>query len=261
MSIGMRIAEPTALEALLRRDRVILVVGLIGVIALSWIWIVAGAGTGMDALEMTRASKPIGLSPGAAIDSTGDGMSGMPMAMVQLVDWTTEYALLMFAMWWVMMVAMMLPSASPMLLLFARVNRKEKSKGNIFVPTGNFAAGYLAVWGAFSAIATALQWSLEHIGLLSSMMVSTNAALGGLLLIAAGIWQLTPIKQACLRHCRSPIAFLSEHWHSGRSGAFRMGLEHGAYCLGCCVGPLFSIHCFWPHRFQVCKRAVLVSSL
>ena len=129
-----------------------------------------------------------------------------------------------------------------MLLLFALINRKQRSRGRPFVPTGVFAAGYLIVWGLFSVIATLLQWALEGTGLLSSMMVSTSALLGGCLLLAAGAWQLTPIKQACLRHCRSPIAFLSGNWRNGRGGAFLMGVRHGVYCLGCCgfiMGLLF----------------------
>ncbi len=97
-----------------------------------------------------------------------------------------------------------------------------------------FAAGYLAVWAGFSAAAVALQWGLEGRGLLSGMMATTTAWMGAAILIAAGLWQLAPIKHACLRQCRSPVRFLAEHWRAGSGGAFRMGLVHGAYCLGCC---------------------------
>ena len=193
----MKTPESTALETVVKQDRTILVAGLLAVIALSWLWLLLGAGMEMDAFEMTRQSEPV------------VALSVMPSPMIQFVEWTFGYALLMVFMWWVMMVAMMLPSASPMLLLFAIINRKQRSRGRPFVPTGVFAAGYLIVWGLFSVIATLLQWALEGTGLLSSMMVSTSALLGGCLLLAAGAWQLTPIKQACLRHCRSPIAFLS----------------------------------------------------
>ena len=133
-----------------------------------------------------------------------------------------------------MMAAMMLPSAAPILLLFARINRKEKSAGRPFIPTGIFAAGYLVAWGAFSALATGLQWALERLGMLSPMMVTTSYWLGGAILLTAGVWQLTPIKGICLRHCRSPMGFLVQSWRPGRSGALRMGLEHGSFCLGCC---------------------------
>ena len=97
-----------------------------------------------------------------------------------------------------------------------------------------FAAGYLLVWGSFSAIATVLQWSLESARLLSPMLETTSRWLGAGILIAAGLWQLTPLKAMCLRHCRTPLGFLIGHWRAGPLGALRMGLEHGAYCLGCC---------------------------
>jgi predicted metal-binding membrane protein len=165
--------------------------------------------------------------------------------------WTLGYAGLMFAMWWVMMAAMMLPSAAPILLLFARVNRAERSGHRPYVPTGIFAAGYLTAWGGFSALATGLQRALEQLGLLSPMMTTSSYWLGGAILIAAGMWQLTPVKRICLRHCRSPIGFLAQSWRPGRLGAFGMGLEHGTYCLGCCwflMGLLFFggvMNLFW----------------
>ncbi len=156
------------------------------------------------------------------------------MAVMQPIAWSAGYAVLMFFMWWIMMLAMMLPSAAPMILLYAAVNRKAQERGAPFVPTGVFALGYLGAWGGFSLLAVALQWAFERSALLSSMMVSTSIVLGGLLLIAAGVWQLTPLKHACLKHCRSPLHFLSHHWRKGRWGAIRMGVEHGAFCLGCC---------------------------
>jgi predicted metal-binding membrane protein len=129
---------------------------------------------------------------------------------------------------------MMLPSASPMILLFARFNRSQREKGAPYVPTAIFALGYLLVWAAFSLVAVTAQWSLEGSGLLSSMMASTSVILGAALLIAAGVYQLTPLKYACLKHCRSPLFFISHHWRPGDWGALRMGLEHGAFCTGCC---------------------------
>jgi hypothetical protein len=150
-----------------------------------------------------------------------------------------------------MMAAMMFPSAAPILLLFARINRNQKAGGHPFVPTGIFAAGYLVAWGGFSALASGLQWELEQLGLLSPMMATTSYWLGSAILLAAGVWQLTPIKSICLRHCRSPMGFLVQSWRPGRLGAFRMGLEHGSYCLGCCwflMGLLFFggiMNLFW----------------
>jgi len=226
--------DTTTFEATLKRDRMVLFAGLLTVIAVAWVWLLLGAGMNMTAFEMTGMSKSVGLS--------STEMLVMPVEMSQTAIWDASYALLMFTMWWVMMVAMMLPSAAPMLLLFARLNRKEQDRGRPFTSTGIFAIGYVVVWGVFSAAASALQWLLESSGLLSSMMVATNATFGGILLVAAGMWQLTPIKQACLRHCRSPISFISQNWRSGHAGAIHMGLKHGAYCLGCCwflMGLLF----------------------
>ena len=213
----MTVTEATVLEAVLRRDRWVVVAALVAVILVAWMWIVLGAGTGMNAVAMTQMA----------------GMPDMDMMMERAV-WTPAYATLIFAMWWVMMVAMMLPSAAPILLIFSRVGRRERLARRPDVSIGVFAAGYLAVWAAFSALAVLLQWWLERSGLLSSMMSTTTAWLGAMILIAAGLWQLTPIKHACLRQCRSPVSFLAAHWRPGNSGAFRMGLTHGAYCVGCC---------------------------
>ena len=223
------------LESVLRRDRLVVVIALVAVIVLSWVYVLAGAGMGMSAFEMTRMTQPVGV-----IDSTQPSVQGMSMGGTAVGGtmvtgaWTVGYAVVIFFMWWGMMFGMMLPSAAPLLLLFARMMRKEKDKGAPYVPTGVFALGYVIMWAAFSAIATGAQWGLEASGLLSGIMVGTSAVLGAGLLIAAGVWQLTPWKNACLRHCRSPIGFLSAHWRPGRTGAFKMGLVHGAFCLGCC---------------------------
>lgn len=166
------------------------------------------------------------------------GMNEMMAApisdMAHLKPWTTVDAALMFLMWTVMMIGMMVPSVSPTILLYARVFQKRAKNERVFVPTGAFLGGYLTIWTGFSAVATLLQWGLEQAALLSPMMVSTSPLLGGLILIAAGIYQLTPYKSACLQHCRSPVDFLSNNWRSGTWGALIMGLEHGIYCLGCC---------------------------
>jgi predicted metal-binding membrane protein len=129
-----------------------------------------------------------------------------------------------------------------MTLVYAAVARKAAREGTVLAPTAVFVLGYVAMWTGFSAGATAAQWGLERAALLSPMLVTTSPTLGAALLIGAGIYQLTPFKNACLEHCRSPAYFISEHWRPGASGAFRMGLVHGAYCLGCCwilMGLLF----------------------
>jgi predicted metal-binding membrane protein len=189
----------------------------------------------MSAIDMTRMvyGDHSVMKPGASMSAT----------------WDFAYWLLMFSMWWVMMAAMMLPSATPTILLAAALNRKANPTSAPFGETNRFALGYLLAWGGFSLIATIAQWSLEHSGLLSGMtMTTTRPWLGGGLLIATAAWQFTPMKQACLRHCRSPIEFLVAR--RGRSG-FATGLEHGAWCLGCCwflMGLLFVggvMNLFW----------------
>ena len=144
-------------------------------------------------------------------------------------------AAVMFLMWWVMMIGMMLPSALPMTLTFATVNRRRRELGTPYVPTAVFVAGYVLAWGAFSLAATGLQWGLERAALMTPIMRTSSPLLGGLLFVAVGLYQLTPLKHACLRRCRSPLAFVLERWHDGTAGALRMGVEHGAYCLGCCA--------------------------
>jgi predicted metal-binding membrane protein len=141
----------------------------------------------------------------------------------------------MFLMWWVMMIGMMLPSALPMTLTFATVNQRRRELGTPYVPTAVFVAGYVLAWGAFSLAATGLQWGLERVALVTPMMRTSSPLAGGLLFVAVGLYQLTPLKHACLRRCRSPLAFVLERWHDGTAGALRMGVEHGAYCLGCCA--------------------------
>jgi len=195
----------------LRRDQLLVITSLALIIALSWAYILTGAGVNMAAI------------------SGSDKMSGVMLARP---TWDAGYAALMLFMWWVMMLAMMLPSAAPTILLFMAIN--DRSEDGSRLAGAAFVLGYAVVWAGFSAAATILQWSLEKAALLTLAMASSSLLLGGGLLIAAGIWQLTPLKHACLRHCRSPIHFLAHGWREGTNGAFRMGLEHGAFCLGCC---------------------------
>src|SRR5439155_13903465 len=149
-------------------------------------------------------------------------------------SWSATTLVPLFLMWTEMMVAMMTPSAAPMILTFATVNRKRREQERPFVPTGMFLSGYLVVWTLFSAIAAVAQWILHSTALLSPMMVSTSPLLGGVLLIVAGVFQWTPLKNVCLTHCRSPLSFLMTDWREGKWGAFFMGLKQGAYCTGCC---------------------------
>ena len=150
------------------------------------------------------------------------------------VDWDIQYLTLMLAMWWVMMVAMMLPSATPTILLAAAINRRSNSHRTPYGKTLYFTLGYLLVWLGFSLVAVLGQWWLESQNLMTAMMQNNSQFLAAGLLIAAGVWQLTPIKYACLRHCQSPVKFLVAHRRPGNLGALKMGMHHGCYCLGCC---------------------------
>ncbi len=152
------------------------------------------------------------------------------------------YAVLLFLMWWTMMMAMMLPSAAPAILTYASVSRKLSGRSASASSPAVFAAGYAAVWSAFSAVATALQLLTSQQIAMSMMMAVTSAVIGGILLVAAGLYQLSPFKRACLRKCQMPLMYFARNWQKGRIGAFRMGLSHGLNCVGCCwvlMGLLF----------------------
>lgn len=203
-----RASHSPFLQALSRHDRMLAVVLLLLVVILSWSWLLSGAGTMED-------------------------MGGMTMPMSS-GPWTAGRAALMFCMWAVMMAAMMLPSAMPMILFHSTVASAMRTRGGKTGSTAVFAAGYLVVWSAFGAAATAFQFALEQTALLSPMMETTSTALAGILLLAGGLYQWTPLKQSCLRHCRSPMEFFLAQWRPGAGGAFAMGMKHGLYCVGCC---------------------------
>ena len=155
---------------------------------------------------------------------------------------TMGYAVLLFIMWWSMMLAMMLPSAAPAILTYGALSRKFAQQGAATAPLAIFVAGYAAVWTGFSAATVALQLSVHEFVPLTGMMAVTSTALGATLLIAAGLYQLSPLKQSCLRKCQTPLMFFARNWRKGYKGALRMGLSHGLYCLGCCwvlMGLLF----------------------
>jgi predicted metal-binding membrane protein len=212
-------ADDTVLE---RRDRWIVVVSLAGVTVLAWLYL------GVLAKAMASMENPSGWRA---------FMGLMPMGRWGLL----EYAL-GFAMWALMMVGMMVPSAAPMIMLYARVARRVPNQP--LASTTAFTGGYLLTWSAFSLVAATVQGLLVDIALLTEMMTSASATLAGILFIAAGLYQWTPLKHACFAHCRSPVHYLSQHWRPGTWGALRMGVEHGAYCVGCCwalMGILFAV--------------------
>ncbi len=156
-----------------------------------------------------------------------------PLAMLMMPmtsAWSAANVIAVFIMWSLMMMDMMLPSAAPMILLVANLNRKKGTK----LHTLSFTGAYLVIWFFFSTAAVFVQWMLQHNGLMSAKMVSSSALLSGILLITVGVLQFSPLKSACLKHCRSPIGFLMTDWRKGTKGAWVMGFRHGAYCLGCC---------------------------
>lgn len=189
-------------------------------------YLVIGA---LGALALLSWAYTIRLGLGMPSGGMAEGMS-MPMTMV----WTSFDFAFMFIMWSVMMFAMMLPSVTPTVMIFERVRARRESTGRSFAPTFAFVAGYLLIWVGFSLIATLLNWWLHSNGELSSMMGRVSPTVGGIALIVAGMFQWTPLKDACLEHCRSPLGFLTTHWQEGTTGAIRMGMHHGLYCLGCC---------------------------
>ncbi|MDX1585257.1 MAG: DUF2182 domain-containing protein [Balneolaceae bacterium] len=187
----------------LKTDRYVVIAGLLFITILSWFYIV------WLAMEM---------------DPDAPNMHA----------WGVTDFVMMFVMWSVMMVAMMTPSVSPMVLVFHQVYQKREKIKRPIIPTFLFLSAYLVVWTLFSLAATLLQWGLHSAALLSPMMVSTSPLLGGVILILAGIFQFTALKYACLRRCRSPLAFILQEWNEGTQGAFMLGVKHGIYCVGCC---------------------------
>lgn len=195
-------------DHILKRDRLIVTLALFVIAALAWFYMVV-----------------------LAVDM--DNMS-MDMSMPMIQAWGFTDFMWNFVMWSVMMVAMMIPSAAPMILSYAAINRRKQNDQKVLLATFSFMLGYLTIWTLFSAVATALQGLLHSLALLSSMMVSSSPILGGVLLVSAGIFQFTPYKNVCLRHCRTPMGFLLTEWRLGNTGAFIMGIRHGYFCVGCC---------------------------
>ncbi len=199
----------TPLEALLRRGRWLAGGALLGVTILCWVWIVV----------MARD-----------MYGTMTGASAWMMAGV----WDFRHLVLLFAMWAAMMAGMMLPSAAPALMIYAAVIRRSPDGDRAAAHVYAFAGGYLLVWTAFSVAATVMQRVFAEALLISPMMESRDPLFGGVLLIAAGIYQFAPYKRACLNACRSPAEFLTRHWRAGVAGGFYLGIANGLYCLGCC---------------------------
>jgi len=160
-------------------------------------------------------------------------MPDMPAMSMNTAPWGLVDVTATFVMWAVMMVAMMLPSATPAITIFARASQKREP-GALLTPTAAFASGYLASWTLYSLAATGLQWLLHVLAMLNGQMAINSSFITGCMLVVVGVYQWSPWKYNCLKHCQSPIGFILGHWRPGAGGAFRMGLSHGFYCIGCC---------------------------
>ena len=194
-----------AIEAAVRRDRGVVFASLLSVVALAWVYLFWGASR----------------------------MGGMDMSVAQTGAVSGPFVAT-FLMWAVMMVGMMLPSAAPAILLYGGIARMSRERGRTVPAIYIFVAGYLIAWTLFSVAAAGLQVLLGRLALMSPTMVSASATLSGAFLVAAGLYQWLPVKDACLRTCRAPLQFFSTNWRKGRAGALRMGLDHGVICVGCC---------------------------
>jgi predicted metal-binding membrane protein len=209
------------LRAALRRERAVVIGALLVVAALAWSWVLREAAR-MAALDMP-----------AMQDAR---MSHLQMMSPAWAPWTATLAAYLFVMWLVMMIGMMTPSAAPMVLTYMGVARQAATRGHRFVPAAWFFGGYLLAWAAFSALATFAHWWLESSAMMTPAMRAASPWLGAAVLIAAGIYQWLPLKDACLAHCRAPLSFVQHHggFRPGAAGSLKLGFAHGLYCVGCC---------------------------
>ena len=228
-------ANSTAVESFIQRDKIITIIAIAILVGATFTYTVLGVGMNMSAIQMT---------PGLGQSQMSmPNMSAMRNMAATPAVWSFNYSVLMFFMWWTMMIAMMLPSASPMILLYTALIRRTKKAKSIIRQVTSFICGYLLAWAAFSLFAAALQSQLELRDWMSPMMMeATNIYLAAGILIAAGVYQLTPLKMVCLEKCRQPASFLANYKNTWVNSPLRIGLVHGFYCVGCCwflMGLLF----------------------
>jgi predicted metal-binding membrane protein len=207
------VRNPLSLATHPRRDRLVIAGCILGVATIAWAYLVHLAGQMTGMADMT-------------------GMAAVPGSATPRLD-VTQW-LLTCAMWAVMMVGMMTPSAAPTLLLYAGTQARRPHRGALPVTVATFGLGYIAVWTTFSVLAATIQSFAHEAALMSATMRVVSPRLAGAILLLAGLYQWTPAKHACLTQCRSPLGFLMSRWRDGVTGAFEMGVRHGIYCLGCC---------------------------
>ena len=208
--------------AVLRRDRVVVVLALTFLTVLAWSYLLwLSADMNMGGMDMTG----LRMIP-----------SGMGLMMPADMPWQALEFVLVFAMWIVMMVGMMTPSATPMFLTYARIGRQIEALSRPLAATVWFAVGYFLVWVGFALLATLLQWALDRSALLDFTMTTTSSLLGGLLFVSAGLYQWTSLNELCLAQCQRPFEFVMRHggYRRDAPGSAMLGLRHGAYCVGCC---------------------------
>ncbi|MGH8148732.1 MAG: DUF2182 domain-containing protein [Steroidobacteraceae bacterium] len=250
MSVG------TALAFTSRRPQILVLAAALVLTALAWSymgWLAArmgatapqGSAVTAGGQEMaTTGMQRMGTASGRGMGQTGPQdvsaqkvhAAGARLIAPGFARWTVVHYFFIFTMWAVMMVAMMTPSVTPMVLIYARVAHRSLPQGHLPSPAAWFVVGYLASWGLFSALAALAQWGLEALALLTPMMVATSRGFGAAVLIAAGLYQWLPIKNACLASCRAPLVFMQRHGglRLDAAGSLRLGFLHGGYCVGCC---------------------------
>jgi predicted metal-binding membrane protein len=211
----------TALASALRRERIIALGAMLSIAALAWFWL------------LNEAARMAGMETPAMADVR---MNHLQMMSPAFAAWSAPLAGYLFCMWFVMMIGMMTPSAAPMVLLYLGVARHAARSGSRFVSAAWLLLGYLVAWGIFSLLAMGAHWALESAAMMTPAMSATNRTVGAVVLIAAGVYQWLPVKDACLAHCRAPLSFIQRHggFQSTAGGAIRLGLLHGLYCVGCC---------------------------
>ena len=209
------ISVPPDFGAFLRNGRVVVAACLVALTLLAWLYLAQLA-------EAMRAMSA--------------GNDSAYMWLMPMGRWGPAEFALCFAMWAIMMIAMMVPSAAPMLFVFQALDSSRRSGGSARLRFAAFFLGYVVVWTAFSLVAAAVQWQLHAAAVVSDMMMSSSRVFDGLILLCAGIYQFMPAKSRCLSKCRTPLGFLMSEWREGTTGAWLMGLRHGMFCVGCCWG-------------------------
>ena len=222
--------EKPKLSTVLEKDNLIVYLSIFLIVIITGLYTIFGIGMPMSAIEMTKMSGIFSMSSSMEMNMNM-GSNNMDMKN----RWSISMAISMFLMWWLMMIAMMTPSAAPTLLLFHNLKKIGSEGKKALSYTYLFLFGYLIIWAIFSLIACIIHKFFDNSSITDAAMMQLNSVqFSGILLITAGVYQFTPLKNACLEKCRTPIDFLSSNNRKGAKGSFIMGAHHGLFCLGCC---------------------------